>query len=312
MAETTGIEWADSTWDPWRGCTKVSRGCANCYAERLGNRNPEVFGGWGPGAKRVESKSWHHPVYWNAKAKDKGTKPWVFPSKCDWLDEEVGSELRFRFLDLIRRTPHLRWLLLTKRPKMWQTLIEKCLPVAALSCHGSDAATRWLQDWLDGIAPGNVWIGTSVEDQESMDRRGPLLCGIPAAMRFLSMEPLLEDVDMGPAFWNFKTPIGVLSGVDWVIVGGESGPKARPCEVGWIRSVVVQCKFSNVPCFVKQLGSLSLARKCEPMEFEGVRMSKFYPANERLEQRIHDHSKGGNPAEWPEYLRVREFPKESK
>jgi protein gp37 len=311
MAERTKIQWADSTWDPWRGCTKVSPGCANCYAEKLALRNPAVFGGWGPGAPRVESKSWDEPLGWNRKAEQRRTEhdnrwdgtlrqafkpesipppprtPWVFPSKCDWLDEEVLREWLARFLALIRRTPNLNWLLLTKRPENW----GKRLRDAHAATDGPDRIA--IAEWLDGHPPANVWVGASVEDDTRAALRIPRLVDIPAVLRFLSVEPLLGPVNLAYAACNGTDAFGTLPGIHWVIVGGESGPNARPCKVSWIHDVIAQCHRARVPVFVKQLGARP--------EVEAPSGGWFQPVPVR-------HRMGGDPAEWPEALRVRETP----
>jgi hypothetical protein len=163
-------------------------------------------------------------------------------------------EPRRRLAGLIRDTPHLDWLLLTKRPGNARRMIPEM--------------------WAAGAGwPRNYWVGASVEDQERADERIPELLEVPAPVLFLSIEPLLGPIE-------FAT----LAGVSWVIVGGESGPKARPCDLGWIRSIIGQCRSAGVAPFVKQLGGR--------------------PIGLRLTDR-----KGGEPAEWPEDLRVREFPR---
>ena len=176
---------------------------------------------------------------------------------------------------------------------------------------------NWLLGWENGETPINIWLGVSVEDQQRADERISELLKIPAKVKFLSVEPLLGPIDLGHSFpcgyycdsgerfgdpWyghhdhSFWTP-GRKPEVDWVIVGGESGPKARPCNIEWIRSIVGQCKAASVPCFVKQLGSNP------QFEAEGTRGEG--PMNCIAHFK---HKKGGDPSEWPEDLRVREFP----
>lgn len=319
MAEDTKIEWADHSWSPWRGCTKVSSGCLNCYAETLSKRNPAVLGSWGKGAPRVLAKNWGEPVKWNRRLTcDCGTlktavgdsRPWacptcrsdprnprVFPSLCDWLDEEVPVEWLARFLQLVLETQHLDWLLLTKRPENWGRRIQGALAhvEGILEPDGweGDASTPvgiWLNQWLSGEAPGNVWFGVSVENQIRVNQRIPLLMEIPARLRWLSVEPLIGPVDLSE--WahiirqhhpdGSETPM--RRPFDWVVVGGESGHGARPCNLDWIRNVVRECRTANVPVFVKQVGA----------------RPDFAPVQ---------HPKGGDPAEWPEDIRVREYPK---
>lgn len=283
MALNTNIEWCDASWDAWRGCTEVSPGCANCYARELSYRNPAVFGSWGKGKPRVKSKGWHQPILWDRKAAQAGEPLWVFPSKCDWLDEEVPAEWLGQFLDLINATPHLRWLLLSKRPGAW---IDRMV-LAGRWAHeegkiGAGSVGDMIEGWIQGQPPANVWVGTSVEDQQRTSRL-PQVLAIPAALRFLSVEPLLGPVDLSE--WILGRKIG------WVIVGGESGRLARTCQVDWIHSIVCQCSLAHVPAFVKQLG----AQSYEGKTFMGL-----------------VHPKGGEPSEWPSDLRVRQFPEERR
>jgi protein gp37 len=198
----------------------------------------------------------------------------VFPSLCDWLDLEVPLEWFEEILHLIFDCENLDWLLLTKRPDSFWARMEDL----AKRAHDSLIGGRVAKKWLANEPPANVWVGVSAENQAMFDRRLTELLRIPAEHRFLSLEPLLEPVIIDPSL--------VRGNVDWVIVGGESGLKARPCHVGWIMGIIQQCRELGIPCFVKQLGS------CPVGVFEPL------------------HPKGGDPAEWPEELCVREFPKE--
>jgi len=266
------IEWTDHTFNPWRGCTKVSPGCANCYAEAMSGRNPAVLGSWGPkGSRVIASESmWRQPVKWNLEARSERVRRRVF---CASLADVFGGPetmpageyrgvkaARARLLDLIADTPWLDWLLLTKRPEnIMPSLREIC---GALDIDG--ASDYLAEKWIAGEAPSNVWIGTSMEDQAAADRRIPELLRIPARVRFLSMEPLLGPVDLaGLAFWTDQD--GQIVGVEdrdpesfphihWVIVGGESGPRARPMHPDWARSIRDQCQQASVPFFFKQWG----------------------------------------------------------
>lgn len=315
----TKIEWADHSWNPWRGCTKVSPGCANCYAEKLSKRNPAVLGQWGKGAPRVLAKNWGDPVRWNAdfsealllsdrlspnrdRATDSAYRPKVFPSLCDWLDEEVPIEWLARFMCLIHDTPNIEWLLLTKRPELFRDRMNKV--ACTVSMERGQSAVRW----LTGNPPENVWVGASVEAQFRADERIPALLKIPARLRFLSAEPLLGEVDLRLTRRSFGFPqhitskghsVGMPQGIHWVIVGGESGPRSRPCNVDWIRSIVSQCATVGLPCFVKQLGA-------DPCGYwtEGAALP-FPIAGWKLRVK---HPKGGDPEEWPTDLRIRQFP----
>jgi protein gp37 len=339
MSEQTNIAWTDSTHNFWWGCTKVSPGCANCYAETL--VTTRLGGEWGKGKPRVRSKGFEKPLAWNKK-------PWVCEcgvfkaekevqweenrevklinevprlaycpfcnhkaihhrrrvfslSFGDWLDDEVPIEWLADMLSVIHRTPHLIWQLLTKRPEnFWKRI---CPAGDWMLAHGMQSTydgmiNPWLTYGDKGPAPYNVWLGASVENQEMADKRIPELLKIPAKIRFLSVEPMLGPVNLAvhenilAADKRFKECKGFPIAVDWVIFGGESGPKARPCNVDWIRDGVRQCKSAGVATFVKQMGSLAV-------DIIGGKHNQW---------QIKD-KKGADPSEWPEDLRVREFPK---
>lgn len=244
MGQNTSISWTDYTFSPWWGCTPVSPGCANCYAAAIAKR----FRGleYRKGAARQLTKDWEQPKRWNRKAAKLGKRFKVFPSMCDPFDEEVPQIWLDRLLFGAIETPNLDWLLLTKRPEQ--------------------IAYRTLKAGFNNF-PTNVWLGVSVENQEQADKRIPLLLSIPARVRFLSVEPLLGPVNLTP-FVNRKIHSircekclgpGMNGGeackcqwVDWVIVGGESGPNRRDCGIEPLLSVVQQCTNAGVPVFVKQ------------------------------------------------------------
>lgn len=304
MSQETKIAWCDSTFNPWIGCTKVSPGCANCYAERDNGRRKWVEG-WGKGIprKRTSAALWKLPLRWNAKAQsaeenwieavkacagysgEKPRRPRVFcGSLCDWLDDEVPIEWLADLLQLIANTPNLDWLLLTKRPENWS-------PRLAAVHKSKFRADTWTlaSPWSQGEPPQNVWIGTTVENQEMANQRIPELLKIPAKVRFLSCEPLLGMVNIRGYLMDFvsRNPgmcgnCGKTHGFDrcpnyggvqptdkeygcnqfkrvdfaihWVICGGESGPKARPMHPDWARSLRDQCKAAGVPFLFKQWG----------------------------------------------------------
>jgi protein gp37 len=293
MKDTT-IEWADHSWSPWIGCTKVSPGCANCYAEHLmDHRMKKVNWGRGNPRKRTSAGYWKQPVKWDQIALMETGDPElyqasVFPSLCDWLDPEVPIEWLADFLALIHATPNLRWLLLTKRPELWWGRMRSAF--AFLYAREGGADTCGMMDrWMGINPPPNVAIGVSCEDQQRWDERAPLLLQIPARWRFVSCEPLLSAIDMRlgrpsgvPAWWQGK--LNPLSGLSQVIWGGESGPGARPCNVDWIRDGVRQCRDASVACFVKQLGSNSYVP------------APFGPLT----------GKGNDMSQWPTDLRIRE------
>ena len=231
MAENSKIEWCDHTFNPWIGCQKVGPGCDNCYAEaqqkRFGN---DVYFGVGNARRRTRPANWKLPLKWNRKAEKEGVRYRVFcASLADVFDNAVPDQWRIDLFNLIESTPHLDWLLLTKRIGNVQKMLKT-------------------SDWLAGQK--NVWLGVTVENQEMADKRIPLLLATPAAKRFISMEPLLGSVDIVHAF-DWPAP-GVC--IDWVIVGGESGQNARPMHPDWVRTVRDQCAIAHVPFMFKQWG----------------------------------------------------------
>ena len=221
MSDTTKIEWCDMTFNPWIGCTKVSPGCANCYAERDFDLRKHVAK-WGPGQPRhrTSKANWKKPLAWDRKAEEIRResyatnvavphRPRVFcGSRSDWLDDEVPAEWLADLFNLWRACSDLDILALTKRPQLWRRRLEAAADI------GSDVA----ESWLDGHAPANVWVGTTVEDQDRADERIPALLKIPARVRFLSCEPMLGAVDL-------RTWLGGARPypIHWVICGGESG-----------------------------------------------------------------------------------------
>lgn len=316
MSENTKIQWADNTFNPWEGCTKVSPGCLHCYADTRAQRFGQVKWGKGQPRRRTSAANWKLPVKWNREAAqaerdhdadmieyadrtESWTRPRVFcASLADWLDDEVPIEWLADLLKLIHDTPNLDWLLLTKRPENFNKRVEQVW----LGATPMTPFSYWLSLWIGSMnpverqePPANVWLGASVEDQARADERIPKLLSIPAKVRFLSCEPLLGPVDLEP--WlkvqrDYATTAD-FNGIDWCIIGGESGPNARPCNVDWIRSLVSQCRAAGVAPFVKQLGANIKERITEGGQVHGILM--------------HD-KKGGDPAEWPDDLRVREFP----
>lgn len=281
MSANSNIEWTDHTYNPWRGCTKVSPGCLNCYAETLGHRFGEP---WGKGAPRVRASAatLREPIRWNSKTF--GQRQRVFClSRGDWLDPEVPIEWLAELLDTIRSTPNLDWLLLTKRIELCEQRVN-----AAIKLIPDVNGELWT---LAGLAPHNVWIGVSAEDQKRWDERVPILLSIPAAKRFVSVEPMFGPIDM-TIRRNWLAQDTDEPNLHWIIFGGESGPRARACNADWIRDGVRQCKAAGVAAFVKQLGSFCV-----------------YEEGSHRKRWILDDRKGGDPSEWTEDLRVREWPK---
>ena len=263
MADKSNIEWTDSTFNPWEGCTKVGPGCDNCYAE---NRNARFAGGaainWGPGAprRRTSASNWQKPVTWNAQADDfyraHGRKRRVFcASLADVFDNAVSGEWRQDLASLILRTPNLEWLVLTKR---------------------IGNAQEMLSAMFMGGAPLNLRIGASIVNQEEAERdiAKLLRLGLP---NFLSMEPLLAGVDLTKVWVPnnlLRNMVPALGKIDWVIVGGESGPGARPMHPEWVRSLRDQCAAAGVPFLFKQWGEWKPISQMDEAEHRQLYVSK--------------------------------------
>lgn len=249
MAENTKIEWADCTFNPWVGCTKVSPACDHCYAEGWAKRSGMVKWGAGEPRRRTSDANWRKPLKWSAEAARTGTRPRVFcASLADVFDNAVDPAWRRDLFSLILSTPHLDWLLLTKRIGNAQQMINDVLP-DSIKLLPSGHPLTW--PWP------HVWIGATVVNQEEADRDIPKLLAVPAAKRFLSMEPLLGPVSFEGMFANPSNQAdgtNALEELDWVIVGGESGPGARPMHPEWARSLRDQCNAVGVPFLFKQWG----------------------------------------------------------
>jgi protein gp37 len=234
MGEQTAIAWCDHTFNGWIGCTKVSEGCQFCYAERESERHGWT-GLWGPTATRrlTSDHNWWEPLRWQRKAMkvqssggatDYGSRVFC-GSMMDWCDERAPEGALERLWQTITATPLLTWLLLTKRANR----LKESLPA----------------NWgTDHPAFRHVWLGVSAENQERADERLSILSTIPAVVRFVSAEPLL-----GPLHLHHWRPF-----VDWVIVGGESGPHCRPCNLDWMCHLRDECLRANIALFVKQMG----------------------------------------------------------
>lgn len=236
MAENSKIEWTHHTFNPWEGCTKIGPGCDHCYAETRNNR----FGGgnWGPGAPRrkTSQSNWQQPIKWNKQAAASGVRYRVFcASLADVFDNEVDPKWRAELFLLIKQTPNLDWLLLTKRIGNTRAMLP--------------------DDWGRGYP--NVWLGATVVNQEEAARDIPKLLSTPAAIRWLSMEPLLAPVDFAGMWVEHENPAAhqnMLEALDWIVLGGESGPGARPMHPEWARSIQQQCAALGVPFLFKQWG----------------------------------------------------------
>lgn len=341
MSTGTGIEWTDATWSPVVGCTPVSPGCKNCYAATFAARGlHEKYVGL---TVRRKGENGRTRAVFNGTVRclpDQLTIPlqWRKPrrifvcSMSDLFHKSVPFEFIDRVFAVMALCPQHTFQVLTKRPeRMAEYLLarrevtwlspgeagsrrqmESCQQIVQINSNGmlyKGSGGRRLEraySSCDEWPLPNVWLGTSVEDQTNADTRIPHLLRCPAAVRFLSCEPLLGPLDLSAFFGGpyvglpgDKVHENYNFGINWVIVGGESGA-ARPCDVAWIRSIVKQCKAASVPVFVKQLGAWPVEM---PMRWipddGGEAVSRWYKPSDR---------KGGDPSEWPEDLRVREMP----
>lgn len=222
MADKTKIEWTDHTFNPWWGCRRVSPACDNCYAAALSKRVGSVE--WDAGQYRTFGDAhWQKPFKWDADAGKAGVRRKVFcASMADVFDVEAPADARLRLLKTISQTRNLDWQLLTKRPK---------------------AAIDLLPD--DFVFRHGVWIGCTVESMKMWRLRVPFLQSIRARVRFLSIEPLLEYLPITPSD---------LEGISWVVIGGETGARARPLKFEWVNRLAEICAVAGVPMFFKQWG----------------------------------------------------------
>jgi protein gp37 len=245
MGKDSGIEWTHHTFNPWWGCVKVSPACKHCYAETWSKRVGARV--WGKKASRrfFGLKHWQQPLLWDREAKRAGERRRVFcASMADVFEDRNDLDnSRHQLWEIIARTSSLDWLLLTKRPENVASMVP------------------WTEEW-----PGNVWLGTTVEDQKWADKRIPVLLALPAAVRFLSCEPMLGPIDLSRWLLNGgdchkdgldskpKRRVGSPK-LHWVIAGGESGHHARPMHPAWVRNLRDQCINSNVAFHFKQWGN---------------------------------------------------------
>lgn len=346
----TKIQWTETTWNPIRGCSPVSPGCANCYAmavaarfngpgqpyEGLATRDPRPR--W-TGEVRLVPERLADPLRWQRPRL-------VFVnSMSDLFHESLSNEQIAAIFGVMAAAPRHTFQVLTKRAArmaQWFKWVEEdrrngghpawsVLRAAygslSIGCEPPKAVEAAFDDDHPAWPLPNVWIGVSAENQATAEERIPLLLECPAAVRWVSAEPLLGPIDFrrltlvapkppyGPGAWldsltgHVEGPDDVLDArVDWIVVGGESGSNARPCDVAWIEEIVEDCVDLGVPVFVKQLGAsivwrLSDGRQANDPARYGT------AAQSRLAGGV-AHPKGGDPAEWPEALRVRQWPVE--
>ncbi|MCB1179875.1 MAG: phage Gp37/Gp68 family protein [Leptospiraceae bacterium] len=276
--ENSKIEWTDHTFNPWVGCTKVSPGCQNCYAETLMDKRFKKVN-WGKGNERklTSDANWKLPLKWDKKAEKEGVRKNVFcASLADVFDEEVPLEWKVKLFEIIKDTWELNWLLLTKRPEKALEFLEK-YPVSGFSY------SYFIKKF---------WIGVSVCTQKEADEKIPILLKIKESLGckvFLSMEPLLEKVDLR-LDENGKHP-DYIWGIDWIIAGGESGRNARPMNPEWVRLIRDQCHEYKVPFFFKQWGEWSFSKSFYGDQFNISKYSYLPKYNENKMLFIKD-SKG--------------------
>ena len=310
MSDHSKIEWTDATWNPTTGCTRVSEGCRHCYIERT---PPFRIAGRkfvnGSTGVQLHPERLDQPLHWKKPRR-------IFVNS---LSDLFHEDVPYQFIDKVfgvmgsEEAGHHTFQVLTKRPERMLRYTER------FTTGGVE---------FDKLFP-LVWLGVSVEDQRTADERIPLLLQTPAAIRFVSAEPLLGPVDLGKWMW-IPDPHGASAdlmpsrGLDQCIVGGESGPGARPCDVSWIRSIRDQCRAAGVKCFVKQWGSYPIMGYYEAQDWCDAHGWEFGddgewkcvgwderdgqpPLSAKVRVPLKD-KKGGDPLEWPADLRVRELP----
>jgi protein gp37 len=345
-----GISWTDTTWNPVRGCSRVSPGCDHCYAMGQAHRFSGAGGAYeGLTTIRRGKVDWSGVARFVPKELDKPLR-WRKPqrifvnSMSDLFHHSLTNEEIAAVFGVMAAAPRHTFQILTKRPERmveWFKWVNseptglrhrRRWPNFTCADNASTALLR--STWMGGPLQVNgseqwplphVWLGVSVENQATADERIPLLLKCPAAVRFISAEPLLGPIDLTDIVTRVSPGVehhrdALYCDVDaeddkdwhgatlgWVIAGGESGPGARPCALEWLESVVAQCRAARVPCFVKQLGSyvVSEQRACDTDE-DAKREFGF--GSRWLWRAGTQDRKGGDPSEWPPELRVREFP----
>lgn len=353
MGIETGIQWTDATYNAWRGCTKYSPGCTNCYADAQAKRNPKVLGYWGPNGPRVMGgvDSQNVPFKLALRSNREGVRKRLFVNSfADFFEEYSGrvvaphggelvvdkrgdikvphapthgtrplhlDDLREHVLGEIARFEGIDFQILTKRPHAILGTLQRIAGRTGPAI--SEAGRAVARAWIAGDPPPNCWLGVSVESNAYLYRLDQL-AAVPAACRFMSAEPLLGELfdlplyvkpavekDRGFGYYQHLATCSWTAGggecgyacngdgypgtpdfVNWVVVGGESGHKARPCNREWVEAIVNVCTDNGVPVFVKQLGQKAVGDDGELLQLR--------------------HKKGGEMDEWPAFLRVREFP----
>ncbi len=334
MSDKTTIAWTDATWNPVRGCSRISPGCGGakgvggCYAEKVAGRfsGPglpyEGLAVIGPNGARWSGKvklvqeHLKEPLRWSKPRR-------IFVnSMSDLFHEALSNEDIAAVFGVMAASPRHTFQVLTKRAERLESWFRwaEAGGCAFIRCWraAEEAGALPERDFFgvpDRDTPWplpNVWLGVSVENQKYAEDRIPCLVAAPAAVRFISAEPLLGPVDFtfsvrdprpiaAPEEW-----MPAIAGIDQIIVGGESGPGARPCALEWIEDIIQQCETSGTHCFVKQLGAMVVS---EERVVDDVADQRALGLSSRWAWRMGlKDRKGGDPEEWPERLRVREFP----
>jgi len=266
VGDTTHIEWTDATWNPVTGCTRVSPGCVNCYidwappfriegrhfTDRDGNRSHAIGATTGV---RLHPDRLDWPL---RKRSWRGKRVFVC-SLADLFHDDVPDEYIARVFAVMALTPEVTYQVLTKRPARMRALLTSGAFADLLGdTLGMMLFEQRISDYDVTFPLPNVWLGVTVEDQQRADLRIPILLDTPAAVRWLSCEPLLGPVNLGRAVGTYYggDPREDESGIDWVVAGGESGPGARPMHPDWARSLRDQCRDAGVPFLFKQWGDL--------------------------------------------------------
>jgi len=327
MSATTGIQWTDATWNPVVGCTKVSQGCKNCYAKTLHDQRHKAH----LAGKKVAPQyaqpfetvqlmpgRLDQPLHWRKQRR-------IFVnSVSDLFHEHIPDDFLLSVFDVMRRCTWAggqncgrisgdghTFQILTKRAQRMRDFVRRLSWTGErLILADRDAPTSGVSAMME-----QIWLGVSVENQAAACERIPLLLDTPAAVRFLSCEPLIGPVDLMPWLYDefeattmpdLDAPKPPSRGLSWVIVGGESGNHPRVLFLEWVRDILRDCAGAGVAPYVKQLGVMPFTRKSE---FFGKGRSRDSLADGWYHELRDSH--GGDPAEWPEDLRIREFPMEA-
>lgn len=318
MAKKSNIEWTGVTWNPLAGCSRISTGCENCYAEKMTKRlsamgQPKYHGllnghGRFNGVVNFDENALILPL------KTKKPETYFVNSMSDLFHENVQDEWIDQVFAVMALCPQHTFQILTKRPErmksylsdsnVWYRITDYAY-LSEVARKGKSEIGEQFGQHFEKPLP-NVWLGVSAENQEQASKRIPILLQTPAAIRWVSAEPLLSGIEFvkridsmnhvdmlkGIRYWKGHH-VQTVCKLDWIVAGGESGANSRPCELAWIRSIVEQCNAASVPVFVKQLGSKPI---CE-------RLIEFHSPVIKLKNK-----KGGNIEEFPEDLQIREFP----